>query len=180
MMEREGRSGGSAVIAVVLRKYIGEPDLDRIEMLQRVPPGGELLRRIASMTFIRDHEIERMNRDVEPIRVVVIIVSSAKHPVSSIKIDGHPLDRADVDEGMPPLRIGKVVLRQELRIASLPPDRARVFHCRADRAAFDSRVFTSSSNSTLCANGPAGSSRASIDQSDGSQGTSRASADLHR
>ena len=46
---------------------------DSIEMLESIAPDTQFLRGVTSVTFVCDDEIKRINRDVEPVRIVVIV-----------------------------------------------------------------------------------------------------------
>ena len=72
------------------------------------------------MALVGDDQVEGVDRDVELVRVVVDrFVTSPEDRLPAEEVDGHPLDRADVDERVPGLRIGEVPLGQDLGVELL-------------------------------------------------------------
>ena len=104
----------------VRRRRRGQADLDGVEMLERVAPDRLLGGGIAAMAFVRDDDVEGVNRNVEQFGVVFgFIVALREHRLASEEIDGHALDRADVQKGMARLRVEQVGRRHDLGIEGL-------------------------------------------------------------
>ena len=103
----------------VQRRRGGEPDLRRVEVVDRAPPDGVELRGVAAVALVGDHQVEGVDRDVQRLlgRVVVDrLVALAEDRGAAEEVDRHALDRADVDERVPLLRPGQVLLGQDLRV----------------------------------------------------------------
>ncbi len=84
----------------------GEADLDGVEVVERVAPDRELLGCVAAVAFVGDDQVEGVDRDVELAGVVVAVaLAEADASLAAEQIDAHPLDRADVDEGVARLRV---------------------------------------------------------------------------
>ena len=57
-----------------------KPDLNRVEMIQRVTPERDFLRRVPPVALIGDNKIKGMNWDVQLVRIVIRAI-----PVTTIK-----------------------------------------------------------------------------------------------
>ena len=70
------------------------------------------------MTFVGHNEIERINRDIELVRVVVKIgiIRLRKSSLRTEQVSRHALNRRHVDEGMAQLWRGEILVWQNLRI----------------------------------------------------------------
>jgi hypothetical protein len=63
------------------------------------------------VTFVGDDEVEGMDGDVQAVHVSIEgFVAHAEDGVAAKYIDGHALDGADVDEGVPHVRRGQVLV----------------------------------------------------------------------
>src|SRR5207247_8119087 len=86
-----------------------EPDLDRVKVVERIPPHGLFLCGVAPMAFVCDYDVEGMDRDVEAVRVLVDrFIPDPEDRVAPEDIDRHSLDGAYVHEGVSGLRVGQV------------------------------------------------------------------------
>src|SRR5206468_6270229 len=86
-----------------------EPDLDRVEVLERVTPHRLLLRGIAAVALISDYQVEGMDRDVQAVRVLLnLLIPNPEDRVAPEDIYRHSLDGAYVHEGVSRLRVGQV------------------------------------------------------------------------
>jgi hypothetical protein len=84
-----------------------QADLDGIEMLERVVPDRLLGRGVATMAFVGNDDIERVDGDVQLPGIVVGHIL-AEDRAAAEQVDRHPLNRADIDEGSPRLGVGQV------------------------------------------------------------------------
>ena len=104
----------------VRRGSRGKPNLDRVEVVKRVPPHGLLLGSVATMAFVCDYDVEGMDRDVEAVRVLVDrLIPDPEDRVAPEDIDRHSLDGAYVHEGVSGLRVGQVRRWHQLGIKLL-------------------------------------------------------------
>jgi len=84
---RVGRRGGR------------QADLDGVEVVQRIPPDRDLRRRVAPVALVRDHQVEGVDGDVQPVGLgLLVLLGAAEDGGSAEEVDGHPLDRAHVHE----------------------------------------------------------------------------------
>ena len=56
----------------------GQADLDGVEVVERVPPDGQLGRGVAAMAFVGDDDVEGVDGDVELVGVLVDVVLLAR------------------------------------------------------------------------------------------------------
>ena len=69
------------------------------------------------MAFVSDDDIESVNRNVELLSIFVDwFVADVEDCIATEEIDRHPLNRADINEGIALLWIVQIGLRQYLRI----------------------------------------------------------------
>src|SRR5882672_8897917 len=69
------------------------------------------------MAFVGDYDIESVNRNIEQVGIVLgFIVTLRKHRLAPQQIDGHALNRADVEKRMDRLQVGR---RHDLRVKLL-------------------------------------------------------------
>ena len=95
----------------------GEPDLDRVEVIERLAPDRLLLRRVAAVTLVGDDQVEGVDRDVELLHVGVdVLVVDPQRLLATEEVHRHSLDRRDVDEGVAELRRGQQRIGQDRRI----------------------------------------------------------------
>jgi hypothetical protein len=87
-------------------------------MLQSVPPNTQFLCGIASVAFIGDDQIERINWDVELVCVVLIIsiIRLWEGCLGTEKVSRHPLNRRYVHKRMAGFRRGQILVWQNLWI----------------------------------------------------------------
>jgi hypothetical protein len=66
------------------------------------------------MTFICNHQIESMDWNIQLLGVILnFLVTDTPNGVPPEEIDGHPLDGADVNEGVIRLRTGQIRCGQD-------------------------------------------------------------------
>ena len=98
----------------------GQANLDAVEVIERFPPDRAFLSRVASVTFIGNNQVKSVDRDVFFRCVYVnLFVSQFPKSIKPKQIDRHPLDGADVDEGVSRFGIFEVMRLERLRIKLL-------------------------------------------------------------
>src|SRR5438309_827324 len=94
-------------------------DLCRVEVLQHFAPPAFVESRVASVALVRYDAVERMDRDVEFSCLgifVDIFPKTSRSLRSAEQVDRHPLNRTDVNERTPRLRLGQVVFGKDFGI----------------------------------------------------------------
>ena len=95
----------------------GKPDLDPVEVVQRLSPRGNFVRRIASVALVRDDDIEGVDRNIEAIGTVLDkFFPEAKYRLAPEHVHGDPLDGRNEHERIPGLRIGQITLRHDFGV----------------------------------------------------------------
>ena len=104
----------------VRRRRGRQPDLDGIEMFECAPPHRDLGRCVPPVALVGDHKIEGVNRNAELGGIFVWpLVRRPERSLLAEEVNRHALDRRDIDEGVPRLRVFEVRRRQNHRIERL-------------------------------------------------------------
>src|SRR5690606_29845642 len=106
-----------------------EPDLDGVEVVERVTPDGAFLGRVAAVALVSDDQVEGMDGDVELLDVGVdLLVVNLESALAAEEVHRHALDRGDVHERVTKLRIGQQRRRHDCGVERaivtevLPPE----------------------------------------------------------
>ena len=90
-----------------------QPHLHRVEVPDGVAPETDVAGGVAAVAFVGDDQVEGVDRDVEPVGVVIHVRIAGRLREGVLppeQVDRHPLDGRDVDERMAGLRIGQVAV----------------------------------------------------------------------
>jgi len=72
------------------------------------------------MALVGDYQIKGVDRNVQLLGVLIkFLVPRSKNGISTKEVNGHPLNCADVHEGVTCIRVRQVSLRKHLRIVLL-------------------------------------------------------------
>ncbi len=85
----------------------GQADLDRVKVVERLPPDRKLGRGVSAMALVGDDEVKCVDGNVELLRVLIdILVAEPEDGVPAKEVDCHPLDRRDESRSSPKSREG--------------------------------------------------------------------------